>query len=815
MEINAKEAYIESMKTKDELAKRRARTGILPFTEYTMPEYVANWHHRVYTDYIDKFIKGEIQNLMIFMPPQTGKLLPANTPIWTTKGWKKHGELCKGDFVFGQDGKPKAVLCNSGIYKWPVNKIIFNDGQEILASKEHLWKLRVEYDNHKGRQDVYMETKDIFNRKHRRSPYIECAPALKCAKKELPIDPYILGCWLGDGNSRMGKIHVGSEDIEHFSKLGISKEVKKGIYEVRIIGLTVKLRLNNLLLNKHIPIEYMLASKEQRIALLQGLMDTDGCVGNRTGRCEFTQMKGQLAEDVYLLLRTLGYKATMKNYDAKLYGRIVGIKTRIFFSPDATDNVFRLERKNKRVRNKKAADRMDKYKLFIRRIEETEEIADGNCIMVEGGMYLAGVDLIPTHNSEIATRRLPAYLLGLNPNLKLSLTAYNQSIASKFNRNVQRIMDSEEYCNVFPDVRLSGNTKENSTSTVKNTYEFEVVGHKGSLVSVGVNGPLTSLMVDIAIMDDLYKDPQTAWSPTVRGSVQEWYEGVLRPRLHNDSQQLIVFTRWHEEDLGGYLQRTEPEKWEVVLFEAIKTAKARDYDTRQVGEALWPVRHSLESLESIRDKNSIIFDSLYQQDPTPKEGLLLPISELELFNPDMVLEGLKLDGKGNQINPPDGIISMCDTADEGDDSLAQIMGYIYGKDIYIMDVIFTAEPIEVTKPICALQINEHNPSFAHYESNAGGKSYAMGVKELVTGKTIVKWKPTTMNKHTKIVMASGNIKKHFKFRRDYEGMREYSNFMYELSHYPKNGKVKNDDAIDCVSMLSDITSTKGGIDFLR
>jgi len=338
------------------------------------------------------------------------------------------------------------------------------------------------------------------------------------------------------------------------------------------------------------------------------------------------------------------------------------------------------------------------------------------------------------------------------------------------------------------------------------------------LVSVGIGGSLTSRQVDIAIMDDLYKDAASAWSATIRETVQYWYETVLRTRLHNDSQQLLVFTRWHEEDLAGYLLKTEPEKWEVVLFEAIKTDIFREYDKRETGQVLWESKHSLEEMLSIRDKNPVIFDSLYQQNPTPKEGLVIAISDLDLFDYDLLMEGLKLDENKQQTNPPDGIISMCDIADEGDDSLCNIVGYLYGTDVYIVDVIFSKAPIEVTKPRCAEALLRHGVHYGNFESNNGGKGYAQDVKRMIKeagGRTIVKWKPTTQNKHTKVVMASGNIKATFKFRKDYRKHKEYNEYMYELTHYPLNGKVKNDDAIDCTSMLSDMTTAKVGIDFLR
>jgi hypothetical protein len=227
----------------------------------------------------------------------------------------------------------------------------------------------------------------------------------------------------------------------------------------------------------------------------------------------------------------------------------------------------------------------------------------------------------PQHGkSELSSRRLPAKMLGDNPDLKIGLVSYNHTISAMFNRDVQRIIDDEKYHDLYPDTALNAsNVRAVQSGFLRNSDIFEVVGRKGSLVSVGVGGALTSRTIDVGIMDDLYKDAMTAWSETVRTSVLDWYDTVFKTRLHNNSQQLLVFTRWHEEDLAGVLLRREGKEWEVVVYPAIKETRPTEDDPREIGEALWGERHSLETLLSIKKQNSIVFDSLYQQNPTPKE----------------------------------------------------------------------------------------------------------------------------------------------------------------------------------------------------
>lgn len=396
----------------------------------------------------------------------------------------------------------------------------------------------------------------------------------------------------------------------------------------------------------------------------------------------------------------------------------------------------------------------------------------------------------PQHGkSELSSRRLPAFMLGLNPNLKIALVGYNSTIASKFNRDVQRILDDSSYKELFSQTTIKDIGQRGGY--IRTSEEFEIVDNQGFFISVGVGGGLTSRTVDLLIMDDLYKDSSTAWSETIRNSTLDWYETVGKTRLHNDSQQLIVFTRWHEEDLAGYLLRTEPDNWQVVMFPAVKIGKPNKYDPREDGEALWEEKHSIKKLAEIRKNNPVVFDSLYQQNPTPKEGLLLPAVELNRFRKSQI-----------QGTTPTAIISFCDTADMGDDSLAHPIGYVFGQDVYIVDVNFTKEPIEITQPLVALKLDMHRIQSSLFESNNGGKGYALKVRELKKGSTSISWQHTTQNKHTRIIMNSGVVKEHFFFLVDEEQSDEYKRYFHELTHYPINGKVKHDDAIDSTTGLA-------------
>lgn len=232
----------------------------------------------------------------------------------------------------------------------------------------------------------------------------------------------------------------------------------------------------------------------------------------------------------------------------------------------------------------------------------------------------------PQHGkSELATRRAPAYMLGLNPNLKMAICSYSSTLASTFNRDIQRVIEDPLYAGVFPNTTLNENSAVNPSKNtyLRNSEIFEVVGHTGFVKTVGVGGSLTGTPVDIGIIDDPFKDREEAMSSTIREKVYNWYTDVFLTRLHNDSQQLLIMTRWHQGDLAGRILQTDKD-WEVVIFQGIKERDTPG-DPRAIGEALWPEKHSPERLNKIKHDTPITFDSLYQQEPKAnKETLVFP-----------------------------------------------------------------------------------------------------------------------------------------------------------------------------------------------
>jgi hypothetical protein len=133
---------------------------------------------------------------------------------------------------------------------------------------------------------------------------------------------------------------------------------------------------------------------------------------------------------------------------------------------------------------------------------------------------------------------------------------------------------------------------------------------------------LTGTAVDIGIIDDPLKDRQEAQSNIIKEQLWNWYTDVFETRLHNDSKQVLIQTRWYDDDLAGRLLERDDD-WTIIDFPAIREAAENSYDKRKVGEALWPEKHSLEKLLKIKKDQPFTFESLYQQNPKPSYESLI------------------------------------------------------------------------------------------------------------------------------------------------------------------------------------------------
>ena len=424
------------------------------------------------------------------------------------------------------------------------------------------------------------------------------------------------------------------------------------------------------------------------------------------------------------------------------------------------------------------------------------------------------ITMPPQHGkSKGSTWLLPAYMLGRNPNLRIAIASYSDSFAKQFNREIQRLIDSDTYRAIFPETRLNGSGGDTKTREyIRTASMFEIVGKQGSLKAVGRGGGLTGNPVDVMILDDLYKDAMEGNSPTIREAVYEWYSSVVRTRLHNNSQELIVFTRWHEEDLIGTLEKNERvieiksfddirnlpsgyDVWAKVNFDAIKESDPTELDPRQPGQPLWADRHSLESLLSKRKLDPHTFECLYQGRPASREGLLYSSFQTyeTLPSPDNIRK------RGAYI----------DTADTGEDYLCAI-SYVVDKvgDIFVTDVVYTQEAMELTEGACASLLLRNDCKFANIESNNGGRGFARAVQRLAPS-VRVEWFHQSASKEARIITNAPSVMQRVRFPADWS-IRWQTFHQHLVTYKRKFHANKHDDCADALTGIVEKEQTNKG-----
>ena len=733
-----------------EIVKAAARHRLINFARYMQPDLALEPFHVVYYTLLDKFAHGEIKKMIVQMPPQHGKEISDNQIVATTKGLKKHGDLIVGDYVFGRDGTPVKVL-------WVSEKtrseyvVSFSDGAKIECHGNHEWTV---YNRFRQKEETietkHMASSTIYNgdgkRGSRYKYHVDSNVCVMFDSRNVDLDPYVLGAWLGDGDSSCGIIHIGNNDVEIIGNSTYKFKESKGTTTRKFYSpeLNLLLKNNGLIKNKHIPDMYKYNSVEVRKNVIAGLIDTDGYVYHRNGRITISNTNKRIIDDAAFILRSLGQSVVVCEFKPRVSSSgIVGKKIvyQLCFNPTMT---FPTKVKRKKItklsRNKKRA---------IVSIERKEGLGYGNCIQVDGGIYLVGDTFIPTHNSEGSSRKLPAFMLGLNPDTKICIGSYAATIARDFNRDVQRIIDTPSYRELFPETYLNGSNVVTMANTyLRNSDVIEMVGHKGLLRVVGRGGSLTSKTVDVSILDDVYKDYAEGNSPIVRNAAWKWYTTVVRTRLHNDSQELIVFTRWHDDDLIGRIEKSgetviEIKSWDDVKnipagawvrvnFEGLKTGEPTEIDPREPGAALWDRRHSRAKLEGQRALDPVQFQCLYQGNPGNAEGKLYR-------NPFRTY--VDKSEWGTYVRSG----NYTDVADEGDDFTFSACYDVYksGNEAWneqkkrfepilyalITDMVFTQENTEITAVTVPEMINRCGTQKAWIESNNGGSGFEKVIRK--------------------------------------------------------------------------------------
>lgn len=353
-----------------------------------------------------------------------GKGLSFSTEVATPNGWTTIGEIKVGDRVFSSEGNPVKVSFVSETHHLACYEVEFSDGTKIVTDSEHRWLTstraarRARYSQTLSTKRESKYSRDQRNQNAKESVVttpeilrslkvgkyfnhaVDNSRALQLPKKRLLINPYVLGCWLGDGTSRSASITIFEPELfDLLESQGVELVDRKDPNDVGVKGLIKGLRRYNLCKNKHIPADYLRASETQRRLLLAGLLDTDGHV-RKNGLIEFGVTSKVLAEGTRELIHSLGYRTGWS--EKRVAGRCEASSTCYTITlASPARRVCLLRRKAARQR-KSVQVTVKSLQRTIVNVKPVESIPT-RCIQVESPdhLFLVTRSFIPTHNTVV------------------------------------------------------------------------------------------------------------------------------------------------------------------------------------------------------------------------------------------------------------------------------------------------------------------------------------------------------------------------------------------------------------------------------
>lgn len=380
--------------------------------------------------------------------------------------------------------------------------------------------------------------------------------------------------------------------------------------------------------------------------------------------------------------------------------------------------------------------------------------------------------------TELAVRHFIAYGLALNPRAKFLHLSYSATLAEENSMAVKDIMQADWYKELFPRSQIKDGRDTKSRWETISGGGMYATSTLGQVTGFGAGSQDDTYFGGAIVIDDPIK-PEDAFSDVEREKVNRRFETTIRSRVNSrNTPIIIIMQRLHENDLCGYLQRAEPNVWEVLKLPAIT----------EDGHALWEVRHTLDELQKLRDINPIVFETQYMQNPTPLEGLL--------YNPKSWKTYTDIPPTARAVRK-----NYTDTADTGADNLVSVNYVETEHGNYILDMIVTDEPMEVTEGLVARMLTKDGIEIANIESNNGGRGFARNVERLMrlqgNDTTRVEWFHQSANKQVRIFSNSAAVQNLTYFPDGWEVL--FTKAHNELSGYMKTGRNAHDDVEDVLT----------------
>lgn len=390
----------------------------------------------------------------------------------------------------------------------------------------------------------------------------------------------------------------------------------------------------------------------------------------------------------------------------------------------------------------------------------------------------------PRHGKSRTAGMFVQWLLGRDNTTKIMTGSYNETLSTTFSKAVRNAIQetkADESVAVFSDVFPK--TKIKYGDGAMNLWSLD--GGYNNYLATSPTGTATGFGADVIIVDDLIKNAEEANNAGVLEKHWDWFINTMLSRLEDGGKIIIIMTRWHSNDLAGKALTELPKNGYKIKHVSMKAYDEKT-DTMLCDEVLSKKSY----LQKTKTMGADIASANYQQEPIDIKGRLY--SEFKVYVEKPTFKR---------------IAAYTDTADTGSDYLAS---FIYGEtmdnEAYILDVIFTKEPMEVTEPLLARKLLENSVNISWIESNNGGRGFARNVENIVksrygSNKTVFKPFHQSQNKQSRILTNVTWIMEHVYFP---EGWRNRWPELYQsLATYQREGKNAHDDAQDALTGVAE------------
>ena len=397
------------------------------------------------------------------------------------------------------------------------------------------------------------------------------------------------------------------------------------------------------------------------------------------------------------------------------------------------------------------------------------------------------VNMPPRHGKSRTAQLFVEWLLGNDNSLKIMTGSYNEMLSTMFAKSVRNSIQELKldkkrivYTDIFPDTRIKkGDGSMNFWSLESGYNNYLATSPGGSATGMGAN---------ILIIDDIIKNAEEAYNEITLEKHWEWYTNTMLSRLEEGDKIIIIMTRWSTNDLAGrVLEHYKDDRLRLVTMKAVQ-----DDGTMLCEDILSKATYE----DKIRAMNIDIASANYQQEPIDIKG--------RLYSGFKTYTKFPTDDKGNLLFTE--IKNYTDTADTGDDYLCSICYGVYNNEAYILDIVYTKEPMEVTELSVAKMCFKNKVSLADIESNSGGRGFSRSVKRILEEKynsnyTIVNAFHQSKNKIARILSNATWVMNHIYFPINWQD--RFPEYYEAMVKYQREGKNIHDDAPDATTGIAE------------